>query len=103
MNDRRFSLSIFTIEIDGKPTLAFEAKRHSEADAICGDKMLRAKLGLLKAGDVPLCDDNAMLDVRLAHPDEASHYRQAAGASHSTADITLVYLVDLDEPGDNSG
>ena len=53
MNDRRFSLSIFTIEIDGKPTLAFKAKKHSEADAICEDKMLRAKLGLLKSGDVP--------------------------------------------------
>jgi len=28
MSDR-LSLSIFTIEIDGKPTLAFEAKRYS--------------------------------------------------------------------------
>jgi hypothetical protein len=29
----RLSLSIFTIEVDGKLTLAFEAKRYSEAEA----------------------------------------------------------------------
>ena len=37
MNDR-LSFSIFTIEVDGKPTLAFDAKRYSEAEAICGDE-----------------------------------------------------------------
>ena len=45
MNDR-LSLSVFTIEIDGKPTLAFEAKRYSEAEAISGDEGLRARLRL---------------------------------------------------------
>jgi hypothetical protein len=39
----RLSRSIFTIEVDGKPTLAFEAKRYSEAEAIRGDEELRAK------------------------------------------------------------
>jgi len=97
MNDR-LSLSTFTIEIDGKPTLAFEAKRYSEAEAICGDEELRAKLRLLKSGDVPVCGDNAILDVRLAHPDEAALYRQAAAASQSTDDLMLVYLVELDGP-----
>ena len=99
MNDR-FSLSIFTIEIDGKPTLAFEAKRSSEAEAIRGNEGLRAKLSLLKSGDVPVCGDNAVLDVRLAHPDEAALYRQAAGASRSTEGLMLVYLVELDGPED---
>jgi hypothetical protein len=65
MSDR-LSLSIFAIEVDGKPTLALEAKRYSEAEAICGDEGLRAKLSLLKSGDVPICGDNAILDVRLA-------------------------------------
>lgn len=99
MNDR-LSLSIFTIEVDGKPTLAFEAKRYSEAEAICGDEELRAKLRLLKSGDVPICGDNALLEVRLAHPDEAAFYKQAAGASQSTDDLKLVYLVELDKPED---
>ena len=28
MTDYRFSFSIFTIEVNGTPTVAFEAKRH---------------------------------------------------------------------------
>ena len=98
MNDR-FSLSIFTIEVDGIPTIAFEAKRYSEAETICGDEGLRAKLSLLTSGKVPVCGDNAILDVRLAHPDEAALFRQAAGASESTDDLMLTYLVELDGPG----
>ena len=47
----RLSRSIFTIEVDGKATLAFEAKRYSEAEAICGDEGLLAKLSLLKSGE----------------------------------------------------
>jgi hypothetical protein len=101
MNDR-LSLSVFTIEIDGKPTLAFEAKRYSEAEAISGDERLRARLSLLKSGDVPLCGDNAVLDVRLAHPDETVLYRLAADASPSTDNLMLVYLVELDELQDQN-
>src|SRR5258708_25977149 len=99
MSDR-LSLSIFTIEVDGKPTLAFEAKRYSEAEAICGGEGLRAKLSLLKSGGVPVCGDNALLEVRLAHPDEAAFNKQAAGASQSTAHLKLIFLVELDRPED---
>jgi hypothetical protein len=99
MSDR-LSPSIFTIEVDGKPTLAFEAKRYSEAEAICGDEELRAELSLLKSGDVPLCDDKALLEVRLARPDEAAFYRQAADTSQSNGGLLLVYLVELDGPED---
>jgi hypothetical protein len=99
MSDR-LSFSIFTIEVDGKPTLAFGAKRYSEAEAICGDHGLRAKLSLLKSGDVPIYGDNALLDVRLARPDEVAIYRQAAGASQFTNDLILVYLVEADGQDD---
>src|ERR1700688_3529748 len=99
MNDR-FSLSIFTIEVEGKPTLAFEAKRYSEAEAICGDEGLRAKLSSLKSGEVPVCGDNSILDVRLAHPDEAALFRHATGASEPTDDLMLTYLIELDGLGD---
>jgi hypothetical protein len=96
--NNRLSLSIFTIEVDGKPTLAFGVKRYSEAKAICGDEQLLAKLSSLKSGGVPLCGDNAVLNVRLAHPDEAARYKQAVGAPESTDDLMLVYLVELDGP-----
>src|SRR5258708_24920104 len=99
MSDQ-LSLSIFTIEVDGRPTLAFEAKRYSEAEAICEDEELRATLSLLKSSDVPICGDNARLDVRLARPDEAAFYRQAPGTSQTIDVLLLVSLDELDAPDD---
>jgi len=99
MSDR-LSLSIFTIEVDGKATLVFEAKRYSDAEAICGDEGLRTKLSLLKSGDVPICADNAHFNVRLARPDEAAVFKQAVGASQFNDDLMLVYLVEVDGQND---
>jgi hypothetical protein len=99
MNDHP-SLSIFTIEVDEKPMLAFAAKRYAEAEAICAGQALRAQLSMLKSGGVLLCGENAVLEVRLARPDEVARYRPAAGASPSTGDLVLVYLVEVDAPGD---
>ena len=39
------SLSIFTMMVDHKPIIAFGCKKHSEAEAICADERVRAKLG----------------------------------------------------------
>ena len=38
------SLSIFTIEADRKPLLAFAAKKHHEAEAFCTDERVLTKL-----------------------------------------------------------
>src|SRR5450631_2203202 len=94
MSDR-LPLSIFTIEVDGKATLAFEAKKSSDAEAICGDEGLRIKLSFLKSGGVPICGDNALLIVRLARPDKAAAFKQTVGAPQSTDDLMLVFLVEV--------
>lgn len=99
MSDR-LSLSIFTVEVDGKPTLGFEAKRYAEAEVIYESEGLRAKLSSLKSGGSPLCDEKAALQVRLAHPEEAALYRQGAYASQPTGDLVVVYLVELDSLND---
>ena len=51
------SLSIFTIEADRKPVLAFAAKKHTDAEAFSKDEMVRTKLRLAIAGGVTLCDE----------------------------------------------
>jgi hypothetical protein len=33
--NHRFTLSIFTMEINGTPTVALQAKRHKEAESLC--------------------------------------------------------------------
>ena len=90
-----FARSIWTLEIDGKPTLAFEAKKYREADEICHQEWLRVELGQQKINDVPLCHADSDLRIRLARPDEMVLYRQAAEADKSSND-KLVYLIELD-------
>ena len=90
-----FARSIWTLEIDGKPTLAFEARKYREADEICHQEWLRVELGQQKINDVPLCHADSDLRIRLARPDEMVLYRQAAEANKSSDD-KLVYLIELD-------
>jgi hypothetical protein len=48
------SLSIFTIEADRKPLLAFGAKKYQEAEAFCADERVLTKLRSVRSGGVPL-------------------------------------------------
>jgi hypothetical protein len=98
MNGRP-SLSIFTIEINGKPALAVQAKKHREVEALCEKDGLRAHVSELTSHGVPLCDARSILRVRLAHSDEAALYRQATESNEPSDDIRIVYLVDVDATG----
>jgi hypothetical protein len=90
-----FAPSIWTLEIDGKPTLAFEAIKYREADEICHQEWLRVELGQQKINDVPLCRVDSDLRIRLARPAEIQLYRQAVEAN-KLSDNNLVYLIELD-------
>jgi hypothetical protein len=92
-----FSLSIFTLEIAGRPTVALCANRHGEAERIFSEDWLRSDLSTLRSAGVPLWVAGATTKVRLARPDEAAFYRDAAGAVTSSDKTNLVYLLELDE------
>jgi hypothetical protein len=97
MNDK-LSLTIFTVEADRKPLVAFRCRTYSEAETIGFDERLRTKLSTVKSGGVPLCADLSILRIRLAHPDERSLYEKAVSRSEN---VRIVYLVDLDEAEPN--
>jgi hypothetical protein len=71
-----FSLSIFTIEADRKPLLAFAAKRHQEAEAFLKDERVRTKLKSIVSGGIRLCDDYSILRIRLANSVERARYHE---------------------------
>ncbi len=48
--DNGLSLSIFVIEADLKPVLAFAAKKNSDAEIIFLDERIRAKLRSVNSG-----------------------------------------------------
>jgi hypothetical protein len=87
---------VFTLEVDGRPTLAFEARRTREAQEVCKESWLRGDLIVLSSGGVPLCSDRSKFTVRLATADEAVAYEQAATAAKSSDDLVLAYLIELD-------
>ena len=90
-----FAPTIWTLEIDGRPTLAFEAMKYREADEICHQEWLRLELGQRKINHIPLCGADSHLRIRLARPAEILPYRQAAEAN-KLSDNNLVYLIELD-------
>jgi hypothetical protein len=96
----RLSLSVFALEVDSKPVLTFEARLYLDAEAILADERLRTTLCAAKSGGAPVCDDYSILRLRLAHPDEAKRFKVAA--SPPTDDLKLVYLVDLDQPDEDT-
>jgi hypothetical protein len=90
------SLSIFTIEADRKPVLAFAANKFEEADAFFRDERVRTKLRSANSGGVPLCDDFTILRIRLANADERARYREKVEARPMVNPGT-VFLVTVDE------
>jgi hypothetical protein len=89
------SLSIFTIEIDRQPIVAFACRKHSEAEEICADERVRAKLRLITSGGKPLCDDFSIPRVRLARADERTIYNEQKSNDSSAS---MVYLIEIDSP-----
>ena len=91
-----FLRRIFTIEVDGKPTVAFEAQNMNEAYQLCRERWLRADLHALKSGGKPLCNSRSVLKARTATESEVNVYREAETVVQATDDLILAYLVDLD-------
>src|SRR5260370_5666061 len=90
-----FVRSIWTLEIDGKPTLAFEAMKYREADEICHQEWLRLELDQRKINNVPLCGADSHLRIRLAPPAEMILYPQAA-ENNKLSDVRAPHLIEVD-------
>lgn len=88
--------TIFALEVDGKPTIAFEAKNFREASELRNEEWLRSDLIALTTNGAPLCTPTATLSVRRADEAETQAYREAA-LQAQTEDLILAYLVDLDQ------
>jgi|EndMetStandDraft_5_1072996.scaffolds.fasta_scaffold1334820_2 hypothetical protein len=88
---------VFTLDVDGKPTLSFEAMSAREANELIREQWFRSDLRALTSDGSPLWDGTAPLRSRPAGPDEAERYQDlAAEAADSAGDILLAFLVTLD-------
>jgi hypothetical protein len=90
---------IFTIDVDGKPTIAFEANKLREAAELCNEEWFRADLNTLSSNGVPLCGIGSKLRARIANEPERDVYRKAAQVAKASDDIVFAYLLELDGIG----
>ena len=95
--DYRFTFLIFTLEINGRPILSLQAKRHADAERLCEYDRLLTTLSTVTSDGIPLCDARATMKLRLATAEEAALYRRATLSIEPSSDTKFVYLVDLDE------
>ncbi|MBR1194086.1 hypothetical protein JQ609_32445 [Bradyrhizobium sp. AUGA SZCCT0169] len=87
---------IYTIEVDGKPTLTFAAGHAREAAELCKEAWLRSDLTELTSNGVPLCLPASTLTSRIANEGEVATYREAAKEAKASDEILFAYLVELD-------
>jgi hypothetical protein len=89
--------SVYTVDIDGKPIVSFEATTHREAqELIKEDWFLRDLMVLVSEGQF-LWDGKTSIRVRIATDAESACYREVAAESEEEGrDIVLAFLVTLD-------
>jgi hypothetical protein len=89
--------SVFTIEIDGTPTVTFEAKSLREASEICNAPWLREDFASAHSNGAPLWDGKAELRVRMGYENEIATFCDACKDARPSDGLLLVYLVELDD------
>jgi hypothetical protein len=98
-------MSLYTIEIAGRPIMVFAAQDRMEADAFAKADHLRGDLLVLEHEGRPLWNGQSELFVRETHPEEAARWeiafaemRQAGEASEPEDCAT--FLVEVRDPTD---
>jgi hypothetical protein len=86
----------FTLTVDSRPTVAFEAVNLAEARQIGRERWLQDDLMALASGGAPLSSRAAKLSVRVATAEEAAAFASAAESSKSSDEIFIAYLIELD-------
>src|ERR1700682_3420248 len=95
---------VFTIEIDGRPTVTFEAKTLREANEFCNAPWLRDDFVLAHSNGAPLWNGKAELRARIAYEEEIATFGDVTKDGEAADGLALVYLVELHdgETGENT-
>jgi hypothetical protein len=87
---------VFALEIDGRPTLAFEASDTTEASEICADPDLRLDLLALTSDGLPICALEASLTSRPATVEEIASFQRAVALAPPSQQPTMAFLIKVD-------
>ena len=87
---------IFAIDINGRPTLCFNATDASEAIGICSLDEFRADLMALSSDGVAICDAASVFAVRAASEEEIAVFDRAMAKEPAGDGPAFVFLVGVD-------
>jgi hypothetical protein len=90
------SLQVFVLDVDRRPTLAFEALNLAAAQDICRDADLRTDLIALTSNGMSICTPNSELVPRRATQKEIAIFRHAAGQAPASDMPTMTFLIKID-------
>jgi hypothetical protein len=90
------SLQVFVLDIDRRPTLAFEADGFAAAQEVCRDADLWADLGALTSDGDPVCAPNSALGLRAAAQEEIAAFRHAVERAPASSQPAMTFLIKID-------
>jgi len=90
------SLQVFVLDIDRKPTLAFEANGLAAAQEICRDADLRADLAALTSDGIPVCGPDSTLVLRAAAQEEIAAFQHAVERAPASNQPSMTFLIKID-------
>jgi hypothetical protein len=90
------SPQIFTLEIDGKPVLVFEATGLAQAREIGLDVDLRTDLSALTSEGIPICAEGATPAARPAVQTEIAAFKRAVELAPASHEPTMAFLIKID-------
>jgi hypothetical protein len=77
---------IFTIEVDGRPTVVFEANSWGEAQELAREKWFRADLSVQTSAGAPLSRASSIFRARNALPEEMAAFEEHRSVLDRDAD-----------------
>jgi hypothetical protein len=89
-------VAIFVLEIEGRPTLAFEARDPTEALQIGSDAGLRMDLMEFTSNGVSICAPESMLNIRRAMQTEIQVFKNAIEVAPKCDQPTIAFLIGID-------
>ncbi|KRR14827.1 hypothetical protein CQ12_28585 [Bradyrhizobium jicamae] len=88
--------AIFVLEIEGRPTLAFEARDRTEALQIGRDAGLRMNLMEFTSKGVSICSSESTFNIRLARQTEIEVFKNAIEVAPKCDQPTMTFLIGID-------
>lgn len=97
---------IFVLEVNGTPTLAFEADDMDDANAYAASEEVREDLTELTSNGAPLWNGKDATKLRTATEAEEDLFEEQRGEDweeepHADPEDFVVFLVPIDEPDED--